>query len=140
MRQLIFYMYAVQPGSNRVQVERENQHVPKGDLAVSTGLIAPWRVRCGYLFVRSPNDLPIELYNKAISQATVHGSCRLHLIHACGISPDSENVQLHVCKVQVSFLRRMLNLHSPLIAPLFTETGIVPLHVRRLLLVPSHLR
>jgi hypothetical protein len=47
----------------------------------------------------------------------------------------------HLAKVQISFLRQMLNLHScSLIVPLFTETGIMPLRVRRLLLVLSHLR
>jgi hypothetical protein len=55
---------------------------------------------------------------------------------------DSEDVHLkHLAKVQISFLRQMLNLHSrSLIAPLFTETGIMPLRVRRLLLALSHLR
>ena len=65
-----------------------------------------------------------------------------HLIHACEVMPDSEDIHVkHLSKVQISFLRRMLNLHSrSMIAPLFTETGITPLRVRRFLLVLSHLR
>jgi hypothetical protein len=65
-----------------------------------------------------------------------------HLIHVCEIPPDSEDVHVKkLCKVQVSFIRHMLNLHcGSMIAPLFTETGIMPLQVRRLLLTLSHLR
>jgi hypothetical protein len=64
-----------------------------------------------------------------------------HLIHACEISPDSEDVHVkELSKVQVSFIRQMLNLHRrSMIAPLFTETGITPLRVRHLLLSLSHL-
>lgn len=53
------------------------------------------------------------------------GDC--HLIHACEIGPDSEDMHvMHLAKVQISFLRQMLNFHScSLIAPLFTETGII---------------
>jgi hypothetical protein len=41
----------------------------------------------------------------------------------------------------VSFLRQILNLHShSMIAPLFTETGIMPLRVRRYLVLLSYLR
>ncbi|KAJ7640141.1 hypothetical protein B0H17DRAFT_900630, partial [Mycena rosella] len=65
-----------------------------------------------------------------------------HLIHGCEVSPDSEDVHVkQLCKVQVSFIRQMLNLHSrSMIAPLFTETGVMPLRVRRLLLNLSHLQ
>ena len=43
-------------------------------------------------------------------------------------------------KVQVSFIRQMLNLHRrSMIVVLFTETGITPLRVRRLLLDLNHL-
>jgi hypothetical protein len=65
-----------------------------------------------------------------------------HLIHGCEISPDSEDVHVNqLCKVQVNFIRQMLNLHRrSMIAPLFTETGIMPIRVRRLLLGLSHLR
>jgi len=64
-----------------------------------------------------------------------------HLIHGCEISPDSEDIHFkHLGKVQIRFIRQMLNLHSrSVIAPLFTETGIVPLRVRRFLLVLRHL-
>lgn len=45
-----------------------------------------------------------------------------HLIHGCEISPDSEDVHVkHLCKVQISFLRQMLNIHRrSMIVPLFT--------------------
>ncbi|KAJ7231405.1 hypothetical protein B0H12DRAFT_1029491 [Mycena haematopus] len=64
-----------------------------------------------------------------------------HLIHGCEISPDSEDLHVKkLAKVQINFLRQMLNMHSrSMIAPLFTETGITPLRVRRLLLALSHL-
>ena len=64
-----------------------------------------------------------------------------HLIHGCGISPDSEDVHVkQLSIVQIQFLRQMLNLHSrSVIALLFTETGIIPLRVRRLLIVLNHL-
>ncbi|KAJ6501158.1 hypothetical protein C8R47DRAFT_970601, partial [Mycena vitilis] len=70
------------------------------------------------------------------------GRVDCHLTHGCEISPDSEDVHVkQLCKVQVTFIRRMLNLHRrSMIAPLFTETGIMPLRVRRLLLTLSHLR
>ncbi|KAJ7213545.1 hypothetical protein GGX14DRAFT_360820 [Mycena pura] len=64
-----------------------------------------------------------------------------HLIHGCEIPPDSEDMHVkHLCKVQINFLRQMLNIHRhSMIVPLFTETGIKPLQVCRLLLVLSHL-
>ena len=64
-----------------------------------------------------------------------------HLIHGCEISPDCEDVHVaQLSKVQVRFIRQMLNLHPrSMIAPLFTETGIMPLRVRRFQLVLKHL-
>ncbi|KAJ7315542.1 hypothetical protein DFH08DRAFT_636406, partial [Mycena albidolilacea] len=64
-----------------------------------------------------------------------------HLIHGCEIMPDSEDIHLkQLSQVQISFIHNMLNLHPrSMIAPLFTETGIIPLRVRRLLLVLTHL-
>ena len=64
-----------------------------------------------------------------------------HLIHGCEIAPDSEDVHVkQLMTVQVSFIRQMLNLHRrSIVAPLFTETGIIPLRVRRVLLTLSHL-
>jgi hypothetical protein len=64
-----------------------------------------------------------------------------HLINGCEIPPDSEDIHIkQLSKVQVSFIRHMLNLHmQSMIAPLFTETGIMPLRVRRLLIVLNHL-
>ncbi|KAJ6501046.1 hypothetical protein C8R47DRAFT_970532 [Mycena vitilis] len=70
------------------------------------------------------------------------GRVDCHLTHGCEISPDSEDVHVkQLSKVQISFLRHMLNLHSrSMIAPLFTETGIMPIRVRRLLIVLKHLQ
>jgi hypothetical protein len=64
-----------------------------------------------------------------------------HLIWGCEIMPDSEDIHLkQLSQVQISFIRNMLNLHPhSMIAPLFTETGIIPLRVQRLLLVLTHL-
>lgn len=78
---------------------------------------------------------PKEL--KQLYMATV--DC--HLIHACEITPDSDDVHVkELLKIQVSFLRQMLNLHSRSeIAPLFTETGIMPLRVRRFVLTLKYL-
>ncbi|KAF8137938.1 hypothetical protein K438DRAFT_1494664, partial [Mycena galopus ATCC 62051] len=65
-----------------------------------------------------------------------------HLIHGCEISPDCDDVHVkQLCDIQVSFLRQILNLHShSLIAPLFTETGIMPLRFRRYLVLLSYLQ
>ncbi|KAJ7742564.1 hypothetical protein B0H16DRAFT_1860835, partial [Mycena metata] len=79
----------------------------------------------------TPNELK-ELYMARVDP---------HLTHGCEISPDSDDVHVkQLSKVQLQFIRQMLNLHSrSAIAPLFTETGIIPLRVRRFLLVLSHL-
>jgi hypothetical protein len=65
-----------------------------------------------------------------------------HLTHGCEISPDCEDVHVkQLCDVQVSFIRQMLNLHSrSMIIPLYTETGIVPLRVRRFILALGYLQ
>lgn len=54
--------------------------------------------------------------------------------------PDSEDIHLkQLSQVQIRFIRNMLNLHPrSMIAPLFTGTGIIPLRVRRLLVL-THL-
>ncbi|KAF8074085.1 hypothetical protein FPV67DRAFT_1409896, partial [Lyophyllum atratum] len=59
-----------------------------------------------------------------------------HSIQGCDISPDVEDVHVKKLReVQVSFLRRMLNLcKKSMLAPLYTETRIMPLCARRLLL------
>jgi len=64
-----------------------------------------------------------------------------HLIHGCEISPDSKDIHVkHLIKVQIWFIRHILNLHScSMITPLFMETGITPIRVRRLQIVLSHL-
>ncbi|KAJ7246142.1 hypothetical protein B0H12DRAFT_1306477 [Mycena haematopus] len=65
-----------------------------------------------------------------------------HLTHGCEISPDCEDVHVkHLCDVQVSFIRQMLNLHSrSMVISLYTETGIVPLRVRRFILALGYLQ
>jgi hypothetical protein len=46
-----------------------------------------------------------------------------------------------LCEVQISFIRQMLNLHGrSMIIPLYTETGIVPLRVRRFILALGYLQ
>lgn len=69
------------------------------------------------------------------------GRIDCHLTHACEIMPDSEDIGVKLLsKVQISFIRQMLNLHSrSMIVPFYTETGIKPLRVQRLLLVLTHL-
>ncbi|KAJ7652699.1 hypothetical protein DFH06DRAFT_1093769 [Mycena polygramma] len=65
-----------------------------------------------------------------------------HLIHGCEVSPDSEDIHVkELCEVQVNFLRQILNVHShSMLAPLFTETGIMPLRVRRYLVMLVYLQ
>jgi hypothetical protein len=65
-----------------------------------------------------------------------------HLIHGCEVSPDCEDVHVkELCAVQVDFLRQMLNVHSQSMhAPLFTETGIMPLRPRRFMLLLVYLQ
>jgi hypothetical protein len=60
-----------------------------------------------------------------------------NLIHGCESSPDCEDIHVaQLSKVQVRFICQMLNLRArSMIAPLFTETGIIPLRVRRFQLV-----
>ncbi|KAJ7936013.1 hypothetical protein B0H13DRAFT_1853716 [Mycena leptocephala] len=65
-----------------------------------------------------------------------------HLIHGCEVSPDSnDNHVKELCDLQVNFLRQILNVHShSMLAPLFTETGIMPLRVRRYLVLLVYLQ
>ncbi|KAJ7081804.1 hypothetical protein B0H15DRAFT_994332 [Mycena belliarum] len=65
-----------------------------------------------------------------------------HLTHGCEISPDCEDVHVHqLCDVQISFIRQILNLHGrSMLIPLYTETGIVPLRVRRFVLALGYLQ
>jgi hypothetical protein len=65
-----------------------------------------------------------------------------HLTHGCEISPDCEDVHVkQLCEVQISFIRQMLNLHGrSMIIPLYTETGIVPLRVRRFIFALGYLQ
>jgi hypothetical protein len=65
-----------------------------------------------------------------------------HLIHGCEVSPDSDDVHVkELCAVQTDFLRQVLNINShSMLAPLFTETGIMPLRIRRFLLLLGYLQ
>ncbi|KAJ7502157.1 hypothetical protein B0H11DRAFT_1712795 [Mycena galericulata] len=57
------------------------------------------------------------------------------LIHGCEVSPDCEDVHVkELCAIQVDFVRQVLNVHShSMVVALFTETGITPLRIRRLI-------
>ncbi|KAF5374013.1 hypothetical protein D9615_009920 [Tricholomella constricta] len=89
---------------------------------------------CGHR-IMAIEDLTGRLTPKELRQLYM-ARVDCHLTHGCEISPDAEDV--HVAKledVQVSFLRRTLNVHKrSMLVPLFTETGIMPLRPRRLLL------
>ncbi|KAJ7454636.1 hypothetical protein B0H11DRAFT_1654427, partial [Mycena galericulata] len=65
-----------------------------------------------------------------------------HLIHGCEVSPDCEDVHVkELCAIQVDFLRQVLNVHShSMVVALFTETGIMPLRIRRFLLLLGYLQ
>ncbi|KAF8211814.1 hypothetical protein K438DRAFT_1569073, partial [Mycena galopus ATCC 62051] len=65
-----------------------------------------------------------------------------HLTHGCEISLDVDLSLLSLLEsVQVSFLRRVLGLNKrSVIAPLYTETGLMPLRFRRVILALNHLR
>lgn len=64
-----------------------------------------------------------------------------HLIHGCEVSPDSEDVHVEqLCAIQIDFWRQALNVHShSMLVVLFTETGIMPLRIRRFLLLLGYL-
>jgi hypothetical protein len=134
-------------GSTQLAIEAEEKYVGV-NLRVDTRNIfadhykAKARIAryCGHLTL-AIEDMAGRLTPKELKQLYM-ARVDCHLIHACEISPDSEDVHVkHLGKVQISFLHEMPNLHSrSLIAPLFTETWIMPLRVRRLPLVLSHLR
>ncbi|KAJ7309309.1 hypothetical protein DFH08DRAFT_1049982 [Mycena albidolilacea] len=65
-----------------------------------------------------------------------------HLTHGCEISLDVDPDLLKLLEdVQNDFLRRILGLNKrSMTAPLFTETGLVPLRFRRVALALTHLR
>ncbi|GLB35658.1 hypothetical protein LshimejAT787_0212230 [Lyophyllum shimeji] len=89
---------------------------------------------CGHRIV-AIEDRTGRLMPKELKQLyTARVDC--HLIQGCEITPDVDDVHVNkLCDVQVSFIRQMLNLHKrSMLAPLYTETGIMPLRVRRLLL------
>ncbi|EJD35417.1 hypothetical protein AURDEDRAFT_25589, partial [Auricularia subglabra TFB-10046 SS5] len=64
-----------------------------------------------------------------------------HLIYACEVMPDaSETLLEELYQVQKAFLRRILGVHKrSMLAPLHTETGVVPLRYRRLELALRYL-
>lgn len=65
-----------------------------------------------------------------------------HLIHGCDISLDVDPKLLEPLEdIQHSFLRRLLGVNKrAMLAPLFTETGLVPLRFRRIILALGYLR
>lgn len=65
-----------------------------------------------------------------------------HLTHGCEISPDIDSSLLESLEVvQHDFLRRTLGLYKKsMTLPLFTETGIIPLKFRRLMLCLGYLK
>ncbi|RDB24922.1 RNA-directed DNA polymerase from mobile element jockey [Hypsizygus marmoreus] len=64
-----------------------------------------------------------------------------HLIFGCEVIIDTDSVALNEFeKVQLAFIRRMLGLSArSLIHPLFTETGIMPIKYRRIVLALGYL-
>ncbi|THU98325.1 hypothetical protein K435DRAFT_856763 [Dendrothele bispora CBS 962.96] len=64
-----------------------------------------------------------------------------HLIHGCEIMPDVDNVALYkLQKVQRAFLRRLLCIgFNSVLAPLFTEIGVLPIEYRRITLCLRYL-
>lgn len=65
-----------------------------------------------------------------------------HLIYGCEVSLDTDLPLLEkLCSVQHSFIRRLLGLQKrSLVAPLFSETGLVPLRFRRLTIALRYLQ
>ncbi|KAJ6495470.1 hypothetical protein C8R45DRAFT_824268, partial [Mycena sanguinolenta] len=83
------------------------------------GVLPPWEARKMYMALIDP-----------------------HLTHGCEISL---NVDLDLLKpledVQTEFLRRILGVNKrSMIAPLFTETGLIPLRFRRVILALTYLK
>ncbi|KAF8824197.1 hypothetical protein HHX47_DHR8000301 [Lentinula edodes] len=64
-----------------------------------------------------------------------------HLINGCEIAIDTNAHLLSMLKqIQLLFLCRMLGLsHCSILAPLFTVTGIMPIHTRRVILALCYL-
>jgi hypothetical protein len=94
---------------------------------------------CGYR-IMAIEDMTGRLTPKELKELYM-ARIDCHLTHACEVTPDSEDVHIkQLTKVQIRFIRHMLNLHSrSMVAPLFTETGITPIRVRRLQLILQHL-
>ncbi|CAK5263408.1 unnamed protein product [Mycena citricolor] len=65
-----------------------------------------------------------------------------HLTHGCEISLDTDlNLLKELEDIQHEFLRRVLGLGKcSMLTPLFTETGIMPIRYRRLILALSYLK
>ncbi|KAE9397440.1 hypothetical protein BT96DRAFT_778362, partial [Gymnopus androsaceus JB14] len=63
-----------------------------------------------------------------------------HLISGCEITPDADNSVEILEEVQLRCLRRLLGLSSRSVTiPLFTETGIMPIRPRRVILTIRYL-
>lgn len=65
-----------------------------------------------------------------------------HLIHGCKVSLDTNKTSLaQLEEIQVAFLRRLLGLNQrSMLAPLFTETSLVPVRFRRIILALNFLK
>ncbi|KAJ3878477.1 hypothetical protein F5051DRAFT_327871, partial [Lentinula edodes] len=65
-----------------------------------------------------------------------------HLTNGCEIIPDTDPSLLRLLEdIQIHFLRRMMGLSSnSVIAPLYTETGIMPIRTRRVSLALRYLK
>ncbi|GLB40535.1 hypothetical protein LshimejAT787_0804060 [Lyophyllum shimeji] len=89
-------------------------------LESKVGTIPPWEARRLYTALLDP-----------------------HLIHGCEVCLDIDEVlRKKLEAIQHSFLRRALGLNpqSSMLAPLFTETAILPLRFRRVILALKYLR
>ncbi|KAJ6462679.1 hypothetical protein C8R47DRAFT_1239855, partial [Mycena vitilis] len=96
---------------------------------------------CGHR-IMAVEDMTGRLTPKELKQLYM-ARVDCHLTHGCEVSPDilgTSYLKL-LASIQVNFLRRMLNLHSrSSIVALYTETGIMPIRVRRFLLALGHLK
>ncbi|KAF7331487.1 Reverse transcriptase domain-containing protein [Mycena kentingensis (nom. inval.)] len=79
-----------------------------------------------------PVDVGINLYNARVD---------CYLIRAADIAIDVDGLVHMLEEVQRDFLRRLLGVGSrSLLAPLFTETGVMPIRYRRLILALKRVR
>lgn len=78
--------------------------------------------------------------SNALQQYMARVDC--HLMHGADVMPDTQVGLLHKLRtVQLKYLRRSLRIHSSsMIVPLYTETGIMPIEVRRFLSTLEQMR